>query len=63
MRRPHRRPYVHFHALVVDGVYAPHGADGRPRFLPARRLGRWELGDVLRAVRVRIVGLLRLRGG
>ncbi|MBM3986143.1 MAG: hypothetical protein FJ296_10735, partial [Planctomycetes bacterium] len=53
---------VHFHALVLDGVYEPSGPGGRPRFHTARRLRRWELEDVLQAARARILGLLRRRG-
>jgi hypothetical protein len=49
-------------ALVLVGVSAPPGADGRPRFRTAHRLRRWELEDVLQAVRARILGLLRRRG-
>jgi hypothetical protein len=53
---------VHFHALVLDGVYEPAGPGERPRFHMARRLRRWELEDVLQAARARILGLLRRRG-
>ncbi len=52
---------VHFHALVLDGVF--HEVPGvRPAFRAARRLTATDLDDVLQAVRVKILGLLRRRG-
>jgi hypothetical protein len=53
---------VHFHALVLDGVFHREAGRERPVFRAARRLSAGDLSDVLAAVRARIVGLLRRRG-
>ena len=53
---------VHFHALVLDGVFHEPQPGVRPAFRVARRLDAAALDDVLQAVRVKILGLLRRRG-
>jgi len=53
---------VHFHALVLDGVFHREPGAGRPAFRAARRLSEADLSDVLQAVRAKIHGLLRRRG-
>jgi hypothetical protein len=53
---------VHFHARVLDGVFHREPGSERPAFRAARRLSAGDLSDVLTAVRVKILGLLRRRG-
>jgi len=53
---------VHVHALVLDGVFQWKEGQEKPAFLAARRLSEGDLADILQAVRVRVLGLLRRRG-
>ena len=52
---------VHFHSLMLDGVYGP-GAEGEPHFHPLPPPSDAEVGRVAEAVARRIVRLLERRG-
>ena len=53
--------HVHFHVLVLDGVYAP-GLDGKPEFFPLRPPENAEVADLAQALAQRIPALLKRRG-
>jgi len=53
---------VHFHALVLDGVFQDEGRDRPPVFRAGQRLRQADLADILLTVRLRIAALLRRRG-
>lgn len=53
---------VHFHALVLDGVYTASSALARPLFHPALEPDDDELAALLVTIRVRVLRLLRSRG-
>ncbi len=53
--------HVHFHSMVLDGVFTRDGA-GRPHFHPAPAPTRRDLEDVLRRVLRRAVVWLRRKG-
>lgn len=53
---------VHFHAMVLDGVYTADGPLARPVFHPAPELKDEEVERLVRTVRERIVRLLVRRG-
>jgi len=64
-RAPGRWPLdlnVHFHALVLDGVYTAASPWARPVFHPAPDLEDEDVADAVHAMRVRIVRILRRRG-
>jgi len=52
---------VHFHALVLDGVFHREAGNARPVFRVARRLSAGDLSDVLESVRSKFLTLLRRR--
>jgi hypothetical protein len=52
---------VHFHSLVLDGVYAP-GRDGAPRFHPLPPPTDADIADLVRTLARRIARLLERRG-
>jgi hypothetical protein len=52
---------VHFHTLVLDGVFAV-APDGIARFDPAPPPTDYEVARLLAAIRTRILRLLRRRG-
>jgi hypothetical protein len=47
---------------VLDGVFHRESGREKPAFLAARQLSEGALADILQAVRVRILGVLRRRG-
>jgi len=53
---------VHFHALVLDGVYTSAGPLAQPEFHTAEELEPEEVERLVRTVRERILRLLRRRG-
>jgi hypothetical protein len=53
---------VHFHALVLDGVFHQPKSGGAPVFRVGRRLRQGDLADILLTIRVRVAALLRRRG-
>jgi hypothetical protein len=53
---------VHFHALVLDGVFHKQPGQERPAFRAARRMGEADLADVLQSVIARVSGVLRRAG-
>jgi len=53
---------VHFHALVLDGVFHERADGGAPVFRAGLTLGHGDLADVLLTIRVKIEALLRGRG-
>ena len=53
---------VHFHALVLDGVYTAESPFARPVFHPAGDLEDEEVARLVQTLRDRIVRLLRRRG-
>ena len=53
---------LHFHALVLDGVYTAPDAFAAPRFHPARPLTSAEVARLLSKIRSRLLRLCRRRG-
>ena len=53
---------VHFHALVLDGVYTAESPAARPVFHPAREFQDAEVVSTVRTIRTRVLRLLRRRG-
>ncbi|MHC5212111.1 MAG: transposase zinc-binding domain-containing protein, partial [Planctomycetota bacterium] len=53
---------VHFHALVLDGVFHREPSRKRPVFRAATRLGEADLTDVLQAVIAKVLAVLRRHG-
>jgi hypothetical protein len=53
---------VHFHALVLDGVYTWDAADGRPVFRRARSPRTSEVAALVEEVARRVRAVLERRG-
>ena len=53
---------VHFHALVLDGVYSATREYGRPVFHAAPALEDEDVAHLVQTIRSRIIRLLRRRG-
>jgi len=53
---------VHFHALVLDGVFHREAGRERPVFRAARRMGADDLGEVLQTVTAKVLAVLRRHG-
>jgi hypothetical protein len=53
---------VHFHALVLDGVYTAASPFARPEFHEAPELTEEGVRDLVEAIRARVLRLLRTRG-
>ena len=54
-------PHVHFHCVVVDGVFEADGADG-VRFHEARGIGPETIAEIQAHVRHRVLSVLARRG-
>ena len=53
---------VHFHALVLDGVYTAASPTVRPEFHEAAELTEEDVRQLVETIRVRVLRLLRTRG-
>jgi hypothetical protein len=53
---------VHFHALVLDGVFHRAAGRERPAFRAARRMGEADLAEVLQTVVAKVRAVLRRHG-
>jgi hypothetical protein len=53
---------VHFHALVLDGVYIVDPTTGKPRFVALAAPTHVAMLDVVRRVQKRVTDMLQMRG-
>ena len=53
---------VHFHALVLDGVYSTASPFARPEFHEAAELTECDVQHLVETIRARVLRLLRTRG-